>query len=283
LALLRCYDASTPPARPPTWEIAAGYIGGDTPYVWTREDWDRQPARYRLPIFTRSNLGGDPETDVAAAEAKLAELGAPPGRMVAWDGETAQLGAYLTRVQDIITRPVLDYGSLSAVLRNPRTRGGRWSADWTDVAHIDADPYVVGTQWASATMLGAGCDASVFHDSIAAMLWDTHPHPITHPEDDVTDVFSLNSITAVTGQRYLLNWPKGRVTSAAAVRATAPAGVPTEGVTLTWHVPATKWSSPPVPVELDGAKTEHQFGDAPDVDGIEVEFNKAVLFSMDAH
>ena len=35
------WDASTPPASVPggPWDAAAGYIGGDTPHIWTVAEW----------------------------------------------------------------------------------------------------------------------------------------------------------------------------------------------------------------------------------------------------
>jgi hypothetical protein len=39
---VKMFDASTPPASaPPGYRAVAGYIGGDTPHVWTGAEWRR--------------------------------------------------------------------------------------------------------------------------------------------------------------------------------------------------------------------------------------------------
>ena len=55
---LTFYDAAWPPARPPVADGCCIYIGGDTPHVWSLADIASQRARYRLPIFVRSNPPG---------------------------------------------------------------------------------------------------------------------------------------------------------------------------------------------------------------------------------
>ena len=59
---LRFYDAAYPPAKPPAADGVCIYIGGDTPHVWTLAEIEAQPARYRLPIFVRSNPAGISES-----------------------------------------------------------------------------------------------------------------------------------------------------------------------------------------------------------------------------
>src|SRR5271154_3621691 len=50
----------------------AGYIGGDTPHTWTSFEWAAQKARYRLPVYVRSNPPGPgADVDVSAAVAQL--------------------------------------------------------------------------------------------------------------------------------------------------------------------------------------------------------------------
>src|SRR6266498_2611689 len=62
MALRRMFDAAYPPTSPPNWEAVAFYLGGNTPHVWTDSEIERQPARWRLPIFVRSH-DGDPLAD----------------------------------------------------------------------------------------------------------------------------------------------------------------------------------------------------------------------------
>src|SRR6266536_1905062 len=81
------WDAALPPASPPKWEAVAGYIGGNTPHVWTDQEWARQQARWRLPIFTRSH-DGDPSADAAHAIRWMTAHHVPKGVCVALDFET---------------------------------------------------------------------------------------------------------------------------------------------------------------------------------------------------
>ena len=73
MATLEFYDAAYPPSAPPAGaDGVCGYIGGDALNVWSSTDWERQRARYRLPIFVRANPPGPgAEADVANAEAAV--------------------------------------------------------------------------------------------------------------------------------------------------------------------------------------------------------------------
>ena len=83
---LTFYDAAWPPAHPPIADGVCIYIGGDTPHVWSLADIASQKARYRLPIFVRSNPPGPgAAADVATAVGMLRLIGAPKGKLVAWD------------------------------------------------------------------------------------------------------------------------------------------------------------------------------------------------------
>jgi hypothetical protein len=98
------YDAAFPPVRPPRWYAVAGYIGGDTPHVWTADEWHAQPAGRRLPIWTADNRLNSPASAAADAPlilAKLEELGVPPGVAVGLDGETRIFPAYLEELDEL--------------------------------------------------------------------------------------------------------------------------------------------------------------------------------------
>jgi hypothetical protein len=180
MALRWMYDAAFPPARPPRWYAVAGYIGGDTPHVWTRAEWDAQPAPFRLPIWTADNRVNSPASAAADAPlilAKLEELGVPPGVTIALDGETRIFPAYLEELDELV-RPywLLDYGSLSFVTSNPLTTGGRWAAEWVPPhGNIGAAVALAGhqdinaVQWASAEMRGTAWDWSLIEDGMR--LW----------------------------------------------------------------------------------------------------------------
>jgi len=165
------FDASTPPTSPPPWEVAAGYIGGNTPHVWTDQEWARQPARYRLPIFTRST-GGDPNTDAAQAVRWLRAHGVPPGCCVALDYETRIDAGYL-RTFDWIVGQVgyltMVYGTRRTVLQNPKPSGGYWVAEWSGTPHLY--PGSAATQWSGSGPFGGEYDPNLVADSTP--LWDT--------------------------------------------------------------------------------------------------------------
>ena len=97
---LTFYDAAWPPVPPPAADGACCYIGGDAVHVWTAEEIKAQTARYRLPVFVRSDPRGiaGVAADVNAAVAQLKAIGAPKGTLVAWDMETAADKAYIAGV-----------------------------------------------------------------------------------------------------------------------------------------------------------------------------------------
>lgn len=172
------YDAAYPPADPPKWPAVAGYIGGDTPHVWTDAEWDAQPAQYRLPIFVHTGAD-DPKAGDSDGKLIVAWLDGhkvPLGSSAVIDTETSTYSAYLSAMDSVVTAAsykLVNYGSLNYVLKNTLTSGGRWTADWTGVQHIDDVTGVVATQWADATQLGTDYDASLCENSMP--LWDTKP------------------------------------------------------------------------------------------------------------
>ncbi len=171
------YDASTPPTNPPHWHVVGGYIGGNTPHVWTRAEWDAQWAPYRLPIFTASNREdtvATAELDAETIHRALAHLLVPEGVTVCVDTETRVYGPYLSTLNAQV-RPyhLLNYGSLSYVRRNPQTSAGRWAADWTDdifdgVDLLNQDRFTA-VQWASADQRHLPYDSSIITEYIP--LW----------------------------------------------------------------------------------------------------------------
>jgi hypothetical protein len=171
------YDASTPPTNPPHWHVVAGYIGGNTPHIWTPDEWDDQWAPFRLPIFTASNRADEAavaKIDAAIIHRALENLGVPINVAVAVDTETRVYTTYLTTLNAAV-RPyhLLNYGSLSYVRRNPETSAGRWVADWTDdiFAGVDLATHdrFTAVQWASADQRHLPYDSSIIVDSIP--LW----------------------------------------------------------------------------------------------------------------
>jgi hypothetical protein len=170
---LTFYDAAYPPAHPPATDGVCGYIGGDTPHVWTAAEWKAQAARYRLPVFVRSSPPGPgAAADVAAAVAQLKAIGAPHGTLVAWDTETAADAAYISGVYVRLAAAgykLIVYGSQAAVMGNQAPDGLYWGADWTDVPHLHSGDQM--TQYVSY---------AAYDESLAAPtlpFWDTRPAP----------------------------------------------------------------------------------------------------------
>jgi hypothetical protein len=186
------YDAAYPPASPPVTDGVAFYIGGDAVHVWSTAEVTRQTARYRLPIFVRSNPAtANATTDVTNAVIQLHALSAPKNSLVAWDTETASDPAYILGVYHSLQAngfQLIVYGSQSVVGENQNPNGLYWGADWTNRAHIDTGDVI--TQWISY-------DA---YDESSAMstlpFWDTHPTPSSEPAWQVTLMQSLPDVTS---------------------------------------------------------------------------------------
>jgi hypothetical protein len=137
-------DASNPQgvALFPGVLVIAGYIGGDTPHMWTAADWAVWGTRWRVPIWVRSNPGQvDATADGNACVAALQGQGAP--------------GPYL----------VLPYGSTGNIFTEP-AEDGYWPAS-PGPAALYSHAGVVATQY----QLGAQFDLSVIDQSVPT--WDT--------------------------------------------------------------------------------------------------------------
>ena len=156
------WDASTPPASPPAgYDAAAGYIGGDTPHVWTPGEWRRLGTLPKLPIWVRSNppasagaARAQAHSDAFAAIEQLYRIGARPGSTVALDLETAISPVYVGAFNDVMRWDgwhVWPYGSRSTVFSNPAC-AGYWIADYTGVPHMVAGAQVRATQWTDGAL-----------------------------------------------------------------------------------------------------------------------------------
>ena len=170
---LTFYDAAYPPAHPPKTDGVCIYIGGDTPHVWSLADIASQHARYRLPIFVRSNPPGPgAAADVATAVAMLHLIGAQHGTLVAWDTEIAADAAYIGGVYVRLAAAgykLIVYGSQSAVMGNQNPDGLYWGADWTDTPHLHSGDQM--TQYVSYPAY----DEDLAQASLP--FWDTRPAP----------------------------------------------------------------------------------------------------------
>ena len=145
------WDASTPPAPAPAgFDAAAGYIGGDTPHVWTRAEWKALAALPKLPVWVQSVPGtADAKTDALEALRRLFEIGCPRGSTIALDLETAVDPLYVRAFGSVVQffgYYVWVYGSRSTVFSNPPL-DGYWVADYTGMPHFAAGNDVRATQW----------------------------------------------------------------------------------------------------------------------------------------
>jgi len=186
------YDAAYPPATPPITDVVCFYGGGDTPHVWTTAEIAAQPARYRLPIFVRSNpAGANPTADAEAFWSWLRALGCPLGSATVLDLETAINPAYVTAFGNAMHfggYRVLPYGSTSTLFQNP-VLDGYWAAK-PGPATIPSN--CLGVQYGQG---GNGAwDLDLF--SAAIPLWDTRP-PLPPPPPVIYpgDAMQSNSIT----------------------------------------------------------------------------------------
>jgi len=193
MGLLTMYDAAYPPTSPPAWDVAAGYAGGDTPHIWTIAEWNSQPARFRLPIYTRSNPNtNDPNIDAAKMLNRLAIIGAPKGTLTALDFETAINGSYVTAYNAAMKAggyPVIIYGSQGFVLQNPQPSGGYWIAKYDNIKSLPNIAGVFAKQYANDTMLGQPWDGNVISDQLP--LWDTRGGNV--PVLDNTDLANIKA------------------------------------------------------------------------------------------
>jgi len=147
-------DASQPPGDPPAGaQVIAGYIGGDTPHVWTPADWHQYKGLRKLPIFVRSQRGNG-TGDGFAALAQLYRLGVPKGCNVVYDLETLVYGAMVTAFRNVLAwggYHTWVYGSADYVFGNPPC-DGYWVADYT------GQPFMYPHSAVRATQYEAGVD-----------------------------------------------------------------------------------------------------------------------------
>jgi hypothetical protein len=171
MADLKFVDAAFPESiTGGPYDGVAGYIGGDTPHIWTKAEWAARPEKFRLPIWVRSNPTNAVEgtDDATGALAQLAAIGAPKGTMIALDSETSIDPSYVLAFYIKIKAGgyiLIEYGTQSDVLQNLNPDGYYWGADWTDAPHIHVND--AGTQYVSF----ANYDVSEFASVLP--FWNT--------------------------------------------------------------------------------------------------------------
>lgn len=199
------YDAAYPPGHPPAWPVVAGYLGGNTPHVWKLAEWQHQPARFRLPIWVRSNPEAvDDAHDAAAAVAAAKALGVPHGSTIALDFETAVNAPYVKTFDETLKAHgyrVMLYGSASSVRHNPEPSGGYWVANWTGHPFMDTGAGAAATQWTN----GTAYDSSLILTSVP--LWDTRPPKPTPPPTPGPAALVAQAITLLQRAELQLTHP----------------------------------------------------------------------------
>lgn len=138
---LKMLDTSNPGTAtlPKGYSAVAGYIGGDTPHVWTPEQWAQFKGIPKLPIYV-----DDFKTGYAAGQAdgwdclqKLYALGIKPGVVVVYDVETSK---DKERVYGFVS--VLNWAGFKVWLYGSRTTlafipfSDYWVADYTRKPHF---------------------------------------------------------------------------------------------------------------------------------------------------
>ena len=193
------FDTSDPgPAVISGYEVAGGYLGGDTPHVWTGKQWADQPARWRAPFWVYDE-GRDVAAQAADAVAAMVALGAPEGSAIILDMEALTQDVAVNMFADYVHEHhycTMIYGSKSSLFGNP-PRTGYVVADYTGTAHLYEHPHTMGTQYATVRADGGlpSLDLDVWADE--APLWDARPPAVqmrppwaTSVIEDLTDIIT---------------------------------------------------------------------------------------------
>lgn len=178
MTLYTMFDASVPPSSAyPGSAAVAGYLGGNTPHVWTPEEWRRFATLRQFPIWV-GYLEADPAGHAADAAAAMQSLGWTPGhndpastRACILDFETeidaAWVDAFANRIYTAGYVTIV-YGSESTIIDNP-ARDGRWIALYNGEANIPDDPEAIGHQYRADVPWGnTQVDLSVITDTMLA-------------------------------------------------------------------------------------------------------------------
>jgi hypothetical protein len=203
VSILLFLDSAYPQASLPAGVTGVcGYIGGDAVHTWTAAEWAAQKARWRLPVYVRSNPPGPgAAADVALAVAQLRVIGAPPGTLCAWDMETSTDAEYVGQVYEGLTAAgyrLILYGSQDFVTKNQNPDGYYWGADWTNVPHLYPGDAV--TQFVSF----AGYDLSEAQASLP--FWDVRPQPVPAGPELLEVSVKLPSLTPGVSDPEMPHW-----------------------------------------------------------------------------
>lgn len=162
--LVHAFDAAFPPQKAPAGHKAVfGYIGGNTPHVWTLAEWLRFQHLYQFPIWTGYHESHPVQMakDAVSAALSLGWLRHPRHPRVIFndfeteiDPEWSNAFADQVKSEGFITAT---YGSLSFVLKNKRHNGYFWTAEFNGLAELPdsispgsvviADQYLGNVTW----------------------------------------------------------------------------------------------------------------------------------------
>lgn len=172
------FDAAFPPAAAyPGCQVVAGYIGGNTPHVWSLAEWLRFSSLRQIPIWV-ANLNPGAASGTAQGQAAAAAahaLGwkdhAANPRAIVLDMETWINPGFVTSFAQAVHAAgyiTWVYGSASTVIHDPAC-GGYWAASWDGIETLENMPNVVGHQYkADVSYQGTQVDLSVW----AGSAWD---------------------------------------------------------------------------------------------------------------
>lgn len=170
MTLTLAFDAAFPPLNPyPNAGAVFGYLGGNTPHIWTPDEWRRFQNLKQMGIWVGFNEA-DPVGHGNDAVQAARSLGWTPNgngatrRGIIIDFETEIDPAWIKSYADTVNSGGYDtfvYGSESFVLQNP-VRSGRWIALYNDQPNIPADPGALAHQYvADVPWDGTQVDLSV--------------------------------------------------------------------------------------------------------------------------
>lgn len=145
--VVKIYDASNPGTLPAGFDVVAGYIGGNTPHVWTPDQWASFGKRKKLPIWVYTGRGG--LNDAQEAARQLYELKVPKGIPVVYDMETIVDPVNVQHFAGFmawIGYRTWPYGSASTIFKNPAC-SGYWVADYVDYPFMYPGRQVRATQY----------------------------------------------------------------------------------------------------------------------------------------
>jgi hypothetical protein len=175
------YDSAEPLASPPTGFDGVLFYGwGDTPHIWTPEQIEAQPARYRLPTCVRSDPSSQASDDANGFLGYLKSIGCPTNVAVCLDLEEAVDPNYVSifgNTMRVAGYYVLPYGSSGFLFKNPVLDG--YFVAWPGKTAIPEN--CVGLQYGQAHNESGTWDLDVFADTV--VFWDTRP-PITDTKGD---------------------------------------------------------------------------------------------------